>query len=118
MAHRLTETDKWKNPLFRKLPTNLKLFLLYALDNCDNSGVLYFDEELISFYLNEQITRQEVLKKMTHFIKEISEEKLYIRHFIYGQKNNNNEKMKKNIDKLLEKHGILEKYNTGELDAI
>jgi len=49
MALRFTETGKWADPWFRKLPPMYKLIFLYLIDNCNNAGFLEVDEEYIAF---------------------------------------------------------------------
>jgi hypothetical protein len=46
MAKRFTDSDKWKDPWFKKLPGRLQLFWLFALDTCDHAGIwkIQFDE--------------------------------------------------------------------------
>jgi hypothetical protein len=39
MAKRFTDTDKWKDPWFKKLPGKCKLFWLFVLDTCDHAGI-------------------------------------------------------------------------------
>jgi hypothetical protein len=46
---RFTETQKWEDPWFRKLPPKLKLLWVWLLDRCDNAGVIEPDIDLASF---------------------------------------------------------------------
>ena len=47
--NRFSETDKWKDSWFRKLPAPSKLLFLYILDTCDNAGFFELDIELCAF---------------------------------------------------------------------
>ena len=39
MAKRLTDSDKWKDPWFKRLECEMQLFWLFALDTCDHAGI-------------------------------------------------------------------------------
>ena len=45
MSYRFTETEKWKDPWFRKLSPNAKCLWEYMRDNCDCAGILEWDAE-------------------------------------------------------------------------
>lgn len=107
---RLSDTDKWKNPWFRNLPGKIKLFFLYAIDSCDNAGVMHIDIKLISFILCEEISVEEIKSNLSNQIIFISEDKIIIKNFVRHQRNKENPKMEVNIKKLLEKHGIYQRY--------
>lgn len=51
MSKRMTDTDKWKKPWFRKLNQVDKCFWLYICDNCDFAGVWEVDFELAEFFI-------------------------------------------------------------------
>lgn len=59
MSKRFTDTDKWKDPWFRKLPFNYQRFWIYLLDSCDQSGVWQVDFELVEFFLRESFDMKE-----------------------------------------------------------
>lgn len=60
---RFTDTDKWtKNKWFRLLNTDLKLFWLYLLDNCDFVGVWEVDLEFFSHNFGIQLTEAQILQ--------------------------------------------------------
>lgn len=46
MSKRFTDSEKWKDPWFRKLPNEYKLLWLYILDMCDIAGLWKVDLEL------------------------------------------------------------------------
>ena len=48
---RFTETSKWGDPWFRKLPPTTKLLWQWLLDNCDGAGIIDIDLELASFHI-------------------------------------------------------------------
>lgn len=49
MAYRFTDTDKWRDPWFRALPSNEKLLFNFLCDNCDLAGFYEVDIPMISF---------------------------------------------------------------------
>lgn len=59
---RFTETGKWKDPWFRTLPPNLKLFWLYLCDECDIAGFWEPDLDLARFMLGASLDLNEALK--------------------------------------------------------
>lgn len=105
---RFTDTEKWKNPWFRKVPTKYKLIFLYMLDACDNAGVMHIDFELIGFTLKEEFDLKEFKEVFNGKIEFIAEDKILIKNFIFHQQGNlkENTTMSKNIAKLLERHKI------------
>jgi hypothetical protein len=51
MSKRFTDTEKWNDPWFRKLPSEYKLLWLFILDMCDVAGVWKADVELAGHYI-------------------------------------------------------------------
>lgn len=49
MAKRLTDSEKWNDPWFHKLPPELKLFWIYLVDNCDHAGLWKANPDLAEF---------------------------------------------------------------------
>ena len=94
MSKRFTETGKWEDSWFRKLPLKYKLFWTYLCDKCDNAGHWKEDIELASFYIGEEILKDEVLD-LFNLEKErikINNNSWVITDFItfqYGQLNEN-----------------------------
>lgn len=93
MSKRFTETSKWTDRWFRKLPPRLKAAWSYMCDICDHAGVLSLDIETMSFLVGEPIVIEEIksnFKKQVHFI---NDEKIIITEFInfqYGKLNPEN----------------------------
>jgi len=51
---RFTETQKWEDAWFRRLPLELKTLWSWLLDKCDNAGVIDPDLDLASFQIGYQ----------------------------------------------------------------
>lgn len=50
MPKKITVSEKWSDPWFRKLPMDEKLLFMYLCDVCDCAGFVEFDEEIVSFH--------------------------------------------------------------------
>lgn len=61
MGKRFTDTEKWKDPWFRKLSPKLKSFWQFITDNCDVAGVWKVDMDLAGFLIGNSYTEEEVL---------------------------------------------------------
>jgi hypothetical protein len=46
---KFTESNKWRDPWFRKLKVGEKLLFLFLCDNCDNAGFYELDLEFMAF---------------------------------------------------------------------
>lgn len=66
MGKRFTDTDKWKKPFIKSLPCEYKLFWLFLLDECDNSGVWHVELEIAEVRLGIKLS----LEKIRGFFKE------------------------------------------------
>ncbi len=53
---RFTETEKWRDPWFRKLPPHLKCLWQYICDVCCPAGTFDLDWELVSFVIGKTVT--------------------------------------------------------------
>jgi len=56
---RFTETTKWNDPWYRRLPSKQKNFWQYICDNCNNAGVWKIDFEAASFHVGEIVCMEE-----------------------------------------------------------
>lgn len=56
MAKRFSDTEKWKKPLLRSLPTEYKLLWIYILDDCDHAGIWHVDEDIASLRIGKKIS--------------------------------------------------------------
>jgi hypothetical protein len=53
---RFTETTKWRDSWFRKLPLHRKLLWQYICDACDHAGVFEFADDVFTFDIGHPIT--------------------------------------------------------------
>lgn len=85
--NRYTETTKWNNPSFRKLPPSAKLFYLYLIDVCDNAGVWEIDDEHARFCIKKDLDLDEMLGELGDRIKVLPSGKWWITRFVKFQLN-------------------------------
>lgn len=121
MAKRLTDTTKWANPAFRRLPSKYKLLYLYILDNCDCAGVMHLDLGLIGFILGDAFTLEEVQSVFKERICFLADDKIIVRNFIAfqnGDINDSKSSIAKSIKNNLNSHGIWDRYCKGEFGHV
>lgn len=81
---RLTQTDKWRDPWFRKLPGEAKLLWYYLCENCDQAGVIELDLELASLDTRQTIKAEHVAA-IGDRLQVLPNGKLWIKGFITFQ---------------------------------
>jgi hypothetical protein len=84
MSKRFTDTEKWNKSWFRKLPVPAKLFWLYIVDHCDQSGTWDPDFDLASFKIGSRVT-SDVLELFDGRITTLPNGKLWIPSFVQFQ---------------------------------
>lgn len=107
MSKRFTETEKWRDPWFRKLTPAQKLLWFYLLDNCDQSGVIDFDHEFAEFQIGIKSSAKDIAALSKQLLK-LPNGKLWLHKFVryqYG-KLSQDCKPHKPVFAALEKHGI------------
>lgn len=88
MPKRFTHTDKWKDVWFQSLPLKYKLFWLYLLDECDNSGVWKPNMGLAQFQIGEPFEEVELRRILADRIEILPSGYWFISKFIdfqYGE---------------------------------
>lgn len=91
MAKRFTDTNKWREPFFRKLSDKAKLAWIYLCDECDMAGVLKIDWDLASFQLGFKVNAETLSRWFPHKIHFLSSDKIVILTFFkfqYGESKN------------------------------
>ena len=84
MPKRFTETNKWRDPWFRKLSPPSKLFWLWLCDNCDNAGVIEPDFELASFQIGEVVNELNI-SELGDRVQAVCYKKFWLPKFIRFQ---------------------------------
>jgi hypothetical protein len=121
MAKRLTDTKKWESKTFRKLGDKYKVFYLYLLDNCDGSGVMHLDLELINFILSQSFSLEEIKEAFPNQLIFISDDKIIIKNYIAfqnGDVTDSKSNIAKSIVATLNSHGLLKRYQKGEFGNV
>lgn len=70
---RFTETEKWRDPWFRKLSPAMKCFWSYLTDHCDHAGVWEVDFETASFFVGETLVAAKVIEAFQERIERLPE---------------------------------------------
>lgn len=104
---RFTETNKWRDPWFRKLTDSAKLLFLWLVDNCDNSGVIDLDFEASSFDIGKPIEANHLAELGSRYEK-LANGKIRLTKFIAFQYGTLSEKCTPHlrIIETLQSHGI------------
>ena len=107
MSKRFTDTEKFNNPWYRKLPIKYKILWEYLLSECNHAGFLKIDIDLISFKIGETITIDD-LKNFENRITFIKDDLIFISKFIefqYGALNTEN-RVHNSVLKELKKYNL------------
>jgi hypothetical protein len=102
---RFTDTEKWSDPWFRKLPLKFKALWLYLVDNCDHAGIWKTDLELAAFYVGDALTESDLQTHMAGRLVNLGNGKIFIPKFIgfqYGQTLNPENPAHRGVIKALE----------------
>lgn len=105
---RFTDTDKWRDPWFRKLSSGVKLAFLFIVDNCDNAGVWDADMELADFSIGMEIPWQKVRDSLGDRMEVLKSGKWHLKKFVNFQFGKLSEECKPHaaVIRLLQKHEI------------
>lgn len=106
MAKRFTDTDKWKKPFIRGLPTPYKLLWFYILDDCNHAGIWEVDLEVAGIRCGETFTETQAIEFFAGRVEKISNSKWFIPDFIFFQYGELNEKNRLHLSVIQ----ILNKY--------
>jgi len=93
MPKRFTDTDKWKKPFIRSLPTPYKLLWFYILDDCNHAGIWEVDIEVAEIRTGEKFTEKLAIEIFGDRVQKIADSKWFLPDFIsfqYGELNEKN----------------------------
>jgi len=112
MAKRFTDSRKFQDPWYRKLPPNYKLLWDYLLCTCNHAGIWKIDLEMASFCIGAgDYDLAECLTKLKERIIPIGEEKWFIPKYItfqYGDINTNQSKACLSAIGVMKKERVIE----------
>jgi hypothetical protein len=84
MASRFTDSRKWDDPWFRKLPCKYKAFFIFLLDKCNHAGIWKVDFESAEFHIGEAIVKEEAIGMLNGRVV-VLKEKWFVPNFIKFQ---------------------------------
>ena len=110
MAKRFTDSDKWKDAWYRKLPPVFKCLWQFLVDECDCAGVWRVDFESVAFHIGEEIDREAALAAMGDRIAVLpGGGRWHIRKFVefqYGPVPNPKNNAHKGVLRALDRHSL------------
>jgi len=92
MAKRFTDTEKYKDPWFRRLTPKAKILFQFICDDCNHGGIWKENFETFKFYYNITVTHK-TMKEFGDKVHRIDNDTYLIRSFIkfqYGKLNPSN----------------------------
>lgn len=107
MPKRFTDSEKFRDPWYRKLKPVHKCLWEYFLSECDLAGIIEIDYESASFHIGQKVTEEDLLEFENRVIL-IAEGTFFIPKFIQFQQKELNIKQKahEKIIFTLKKYGI------------
>ncbi len=85
---RYTDTTKWQDPWYRRLPSQYKLLWEYVLDNCNMAGVWEEDLDMVRFCIGVEFEKSEVFERFNNGkrrVEEVGGGKWLIPHYVDKQ---------------------------------
>jgi hypothetical protein len=105
---RFTDTNKWRDPWFRRLSQTAKLFFVWLTDNCDNAGVIDIDLESASFDIGKPVNGEH-FSEIESRLKKLPNGKFWIVKFVgfqYGDALSERCTPHLRVIELLRSHGL------------
>jgi hypothetical protein len=117
MPKRFTDTAKFSDPWYRKLPPEYKLLWEYMYCLCDGAGVIDLDIDHAEFCIGKELDMAKLLELFGEDrIKKLPSGKLYLVKFIrfqYGPNLRTGCKPHKSVIDLVEKYGLVKDLEKG-----
>lgn len=114
MSKRLSDTEIWKKPWFRKLNPKEKLAFIYIKDTCDPIGIWTPDFELAELFIGGSVDWDNFLNKVNGNIVVLNNGKWWLIDFCnfqYGElKEDEKNPARKSFVKMLKNTGLWEFY--------
>ena len=109
MSKRFTESEKWRDPWFRRLSPGVKLAWSYISDNCDAAGVWNADKEMAEFSIGQAVPWDKVLEACEGKIEVLANGSWLLTDFIAFQYGTLTPDCRPHLKiiRLCEQHGIL-----------
>lgn len=92
MAKRFTDSDKYKDPWFRKLSPTCKMLFLFMCDDCNHAGIWKENLDTFNFIYKTSATKEDI-DAMGDKVLKVNQETYLIQSFIkfqYGKLNPEN----------------------------
>lgn len=90
MAKRFTDTTKWDKSWFFDLPPKMKLAWCYLCDNCNSIGVWPLNLKVLSFFVGEKISEDDLKNYLSKNIIWIDTDKILLPGYVPFQYKNLN----------------------------
>ena len=110
MAKRFIDTNLFRKRWIRQLDTDMKLFWIYILTDCDHAGIWDVDIDRAAFQLNIKLDEKKILNTFKNKIFTFKKDKWFIPKYIeyqYGELNPAVNAHKSAI-KILEKYNLID----------
>jgi hypothetical protein len=119
MAKRFTDSEKFRDPWYRKLKIKHKCLWEYMLSECSHAGILQIDYDSMKFHIGDKIEPKDldVFKGRIFFLEE---DLIFIPKFLlfqYPKGLSRTNKAHNNIFKTLEKYAISETIDIQEIES-
>jgi len=85
VKRRLTDTEKWHDPWFRRLPPDIKLFWVYLCESCDGGGEWTPDLEAAEFFIGTKLNVSQARNAFGNRVQMLPSGKWHLTDFVAFQ---------------------------------
>lgn len=85
MAKRFTDSEKWRDPWFKRLKGKYQLFWLFCLDTCDHAGIWKDQIDDFTYLTSMEISWSEIAEHFKDRIYKVKEDTYFIPKFVIFQ---------------------------------